>query len=367
MFFSPSAREIPRALGFLYSMPTENRDKAEHRRRVIELLDALGDARLSVRLKQQICWWFVGDMNDPDKDEALSRLFAEFEPTLHPSEWDWQQWRKLSRKLGFENPHAAWRRRLLRAAAVAIPLIVVAWLLIPKQKQPARLAYQQDEQAERTALSLMTADTFERAGDNGQKRIVLPDSSQVWLRGDGSLAYDHAEFAEDRVVQLDGAAFFDVRHDADRPFRVLSRMGEVRVLGTKFSMDVEKSEVVLVEGVVDVRPAGTKFPVRLSPNQRIRVAQGRLGGDVDIVEGETVGAWRVIELDFVDVPLGEALRRVSIYYGLDLELVNWQPNGDLINLSCDRQLSAEQTLDAIQRISQKFEYNIQQRKLTITI
>ncbi len=47
------------------------------------------------------------------------------------------------------------------------------------------------------------------------KEYLLPDSSKVWLRDTTTLRYSSAYGEEERMVFLDGEAFFEVRKNAD--------------------------------------------------------------------------------------------------------------------------------------------------------
>lgn len=84
-----------------------------------------------------------------------------------------------------------------------------------------------------------------------QERIALPDGSRMIINTD-TLVTTHID-AERRSVELErGEAYFDVAHDATRPFTVKAGDFRVTVLGTKFSLrlDGERLRVVVVEGRV---------------------------------------------------------------------------------------------------------------------
>ena len=71
----------------------------------------------------------------------------------------------------------------------------------------------------------------------GQYKLVLPDGTKVWLNAATALRYPTAFTGKDRMVELDGEAYFEVAADAARPFRVDVKNGErVDVLGTHFNI-----------------------------------------------------------------------------------------------------------------------------------
>lgn len=89
----------------------------------------------------------------------------------------------------------------------------------------------------------------------GQTRMVaLQDGSQLTI---GARSDVEIRFGEDerRVVLNSGQAFFEVAHDADRPFTVLAGDAEVRVTGTMFDVRSSEHEVTVSvsEGQVEVR------------------------------------------------------------------------------------------------------------------
>ncbi len=118
-------------------------------------------------------------------------------------------------------------------------------------------------------------------GRKGQ--VVLPDGSKVWLNAGSTLRYDSASFqTSDRHVELSGEAYFDIAHDARRPFIVQSGQVRIRVLGTVFNVraypedpDVETS---LIRGSVEVtledRP-DDKYILR--PHEKLVVSNGTAG------------------------------------------------------------------------------------------
>ena len=72
--------------------------------------------------------------------------------------------------------------------------------------------------------------------------FTLPDGTKVWLNGESRLKYN-AEFSgRTRDVALTGEAFFEVRKDTLRPFRVSMNDLQVEVLGTSFDAMTTRSD-----------------------------------------------------------------------------------------------------------------------------
>jgi transmembrane sensor len=88
---------------------------------------------------------------------------------------------------------------------------------------------------------------------NGQRTsVTLDDGTRISLNGGSRVRY--AVSNGDRDVYLDGEAFFDVKHDPARAFRVHAKRGVIRDIGTRFSVRAYSTqpniEVAVVEGIV---------------------------------------------------------------------------------------------------------------------
>ncbi len=85
-------------------------------------------------------------------------------------------------------------------------------------------------------------------------KLVLPDSTTIWLNNETKLRYASNFSNANREVELSGEAYFDVHHDARHPFIVKIGSQKIKVLGTKFSVNAYPEdntiETSLVSGSV---------------------------------------------------------------------------------------------------------------------
>lgn len=149
-------------------------------------------------------------------------------------------------------------------------------------------------------------------GSGEQRSVALADGTQVEMGGATALSVDY-QGAERRVVLGRGEAYFDVVHDAGRPFMVEAGGGRVRVLGTAFSVrrDDEGVLVTVVRGRVEVNDGAAS--VVLLPAQQLRYQAGRHQA-VAAVDPQRALAWRQ-RLMFVDgEPLGQVAEELNRYY-----------------------------------------------------
>ncbi|MDF2856777.1 MAG: hypothetical protein K0Q87_2628 [Neobacillus sp.] len=89
-------------------------------------------------------------------------------------------------------------------------------------------------------------------------KLNLEDGTQVWVNANSQLKFPEKFDKNERRVILDGEAYFEVSHDAKRPFYVESKGNEVKVLGTHFNINAYSNNVrtTLSSGRVRVSHSG---------------------------------------------------------------------------------------------------------------
>jgi transmembrane sensor len=148
--------------------------------------------------------------------------------------------------------------RLAAAAAAAVVLALSGLAVFEVQGDrggPPTVIAQTDVSGPATR----TPDFSTRKGEHGD--FVLPDGSRMTLDTDS--AVELAFGADRRTLRLlRGRGYFDVVHDASRPFTVLAADQAVVALGTRFDVRLDPGQlrVVLVEGRVAVGTARDKTP-----------------------------------------------------------------------------------------------------------
>lgn len=68
------------------------------------------------------------------------------------------------------------------------------------------------------------------------QRVILPDSSLVYINSDSKLSYAQNFGEKTREVYLEGEAWFDVKHNPKKAFVVHSGENDIKVLGTAFNV-----------------------------------------------------------------------------------------------------------------------------------
>ncbi|MGV8133682.1 MAG: FecR family protein [Mangrovibacterium sp.] len=162
--------------------------------------------------------------------------------------------------------------------------------------------------------------------ENGQiSKLILPDSSVVWLNSGTQIKYPTDFARKKREISLEGQAFFQVKRNTEMPFKIFCRDVEVRVLGTSFNIDAYPEEreikVVLETGKVELlKSSDNKFKYRLDPGQRL--IYNRVSDDVAIreVELDRYVKWKDGILIFRKDPMSEVVPVLQRKYNIDLEM-----------------------------------------------
>lgn len=181
------------------------------------------------------------------------------------------------------------------------------------------------------------------------KEIVLDDGSKVWLKPGSELKYPAKVAGCERVVNLSGEGFFEVAGSAGNPFRVVTKGGEVDVLGTYFAImaydDEPVCRVTLFNGAVKVKSGVSAQDMK--PGEQAEIAYSSPGVAeivVHAVDPGVVLAWKdgFYLLDGVDLP--RIMREIARSYDIQ---VQYQPNmemPDAVTGSLDMKKSLDATL-----------------------
>lgn len=198
--------------------------------------------------------------------DALDRLKELPAPELPPSAMD-AAWSNAQRSLARRRV----RRFAVRSSLVAAAVVVAALALRPASVEDDALV----------AHAGTTLSTSQQALESR-----LSDGSQVLLAAGSTLRVVSEEPRVMRVELQQGRATFEVTKNPERVFAVQAQHVEVRVVGTRFTVDVEPAgvKVDVERGAVDV--ASGALLKRVTAGESIFVDAPR----AQLVESETVAA-----------------------------------------------------------------------------
>lgn len=216
--------------------------------------------------------------------------------------------------LAIEEKKNSFKLQWLACAAAAVIISVISFLWL---KKGAQKDVQQEEYAQISNP------------DGQHSMITLPDSSVVYLGGGSKIRYAKNFMGTKRIVELDGEAFFDVVHQARRPFLVKSGEITTVVLGTSFNVKAfaqqERVAVTVRTGKVGVMAMvnGKSQLVRhLLPDEQVTINTKNGLYTFNAINAAAVSGWVNNELIFHDTPLNEITTAIGHHYGVQIEFTN---------------------------------------------
>ncbi len=163
-------------------------------------------------------------------------------------------------------------------------------------------------------LRLMTPGSIQLESPRGEHLAhTLPDNSKVELNAESSLNYSKKGWADNRLVKLEGEAFFQVEKGSR--FVVETSLGEVEVLGTSFNVynRGENFRVNCMTGSVQVSSSKGGINQVLEPGEFVSWSEssGVHSSDFDKENKET---WWNGTYQFKDIPLAEVFEELGRQY-----------------------------------------------------
>ena len=166
-------------------------------------------------------------------------------------------------------------------------------------------------------------ETVLMASSENISSYTLPDGSKVWLNKNSWLTYNQRFGKRTRQVALKGEGYFEVNRDERRPFIVKMQNDlDIKVLGTTFNAcnypSLNKAEVILRSGSVQVSDNGRNEHVILKPNQKFTWNEGT--AKISSVNAMNCCRWFEHRLVFDNVKLKDILENLSHKYQTEISL-----------------------------------------------
>ena len=166
-------------------------------------------------------------------------------------------------------------------------------------------------------------ETVLMASSENISSYTLPDGSKVWLNKNSWLTYNQRFGKRTRQVALKGEGYFEVNRDEQRPFIVKMQNNlDIKVLGTTFNAcnypSLNKAEVILRSGSVQVSDNGRNEYVILKPNQKFTWNEGT--AEISSVNAMNCCRWFEHRLVFDNVKLKDILENLSHKYQTEISL-----------------------------------------------
>lgn len=247
---------------------------------------------------------------DKDLDQYLERMLDQSHP-----EMDEQTEQRMHTQI--RSTIAQGRKRSLRTASLRRAMQWAAMIVLPLLS--ALLVYLiTSDQLPGNSRVTITA-------PNGEKAIVtLADGSRVWINSGSSITYGNDFNRHQRIVSLDGEAYFEVAKDTKHPFIVQTREMNIQALGTAFNVSAYSNEnyvsAVLVEGKIKVNAGGQEEI--LTENERAIVDKANQSLSTDRVFASDFIQWKDGNLYFDNSSFDEIAKTLSRVFNVEIRFAS---------------------------------------------
>lgn len=208
-----------------------------------------------------------------------------------------------------------------------------------------------------------------------QWKMILPDGTKVWLNAASSLRYpvSFTGQGKQRVVELKGEAYFEVVHDARKPFQVKTKGALIEDLGTSFNVsayeDDSSVKTTLVEGIVKVggvrlKP-GEQASSRTEPGQGADPEKETHMVTVSTVDVTGVTAWVNGQLSMDNKSVKELMRQLSRWYDVDIVYEGAVPDKKLGGI-IDRNAYLSDIVHALSAYGIRLKLESENRKIIVS-
>ena len=256
----------------------------------------------------------------------------------------------VPKKLDNEASWTAIQNKIAKKEATIIPLYRNKWIGI----------------AASLALLLAFVFFFQNPGvqthvtlSQQKEMVILPDGSKAHLNAGSKIVFNANNWEEERVVNLSGEAFFEVKKGES--FQVVTKNGMVEVLGTSFNVFDRKNmyHVSCKTGKVKVSVNGDIE--LLTPGLKTALLNERLTSPYTFTSGNIAMWLDQGQYHFDNVPLSIAFEELERQFGIKIDTIQLDQkllvNADIPLESCEVALNILSTafdLEIVKNSDEKY-------------
>jgi transmembrane sensor len=264
---------------------------------------------------------------DVDVEAALASVHARMEQ------------RAAAPRLTLERGSGVARGRARRPSAIAIALLATAATIlgvVTLRRSPATTA----------APNTYSTRTGQRDS------IMLADGSRVILGPDSRLTVPVDFGSAARTVDLEGDGYFDVRHDAAKPFAVRVANAVVEDIGTTFMIEsdgADATSVSVLSGSVRLRANGssaTAGAILAAGDRGSLSADGEVRSFPKTVRSDDT-TWTTGRVVFHDASLARISGEIRRWYGIELRVADSSLLSQHLTTTFDDTDSIDQVLKSL--------------------
>jgi transmembrane sensor len=301
---------------------------------------------------------------------------AEFGSIIHQI-WGDETWEKLGDleikpKIGVPNTQSVSHNKVLSKernkdfrglwlGIAASLLLVFSVSYIFYFNQPLENEIKDFEVEELTAITKLTP--------RGNKKIIsLPDGSTVVLNSDSKLTYG-SDFSRNRIINLEGEGFFEVKKDEAHPFTVITGKISTTALGTSFNVraygESSDIQVSLASGKVRVQNTEDENLIEINPGEAVDFSNKQQTLQKHQIDISKVLNWKEGILHFDKVPFHQVILELERWYGVEISLSGTKK---VLEYKCTGTFKKHEYLSNVLKVlsySLDFEYEINENQVEL--
>jgi ferric-dicitrate binding protein FerR (iron transport regulator) len=200
----------------------------------------------------------------------------------------------------------------------------------------------------------------------GEYQLTLSDGTEVWLNSETIIKYPVVFSQDKREVFVQGEAFFDVVHDENTPFVVITDKIDINVLGTTFNVRTYAGEKIttttLVKGEVSITQNDNHKEFLLKPNEQAVISEKE--SMIKTVNVNQFVAWKDGRILFEENTLEEIFNDLSRWYDIQVDYESEDLKDLRFSVDVKRYDRFSEILEII-RLTKKVKFKIDENKITV--
>ncbi|MFS2185603.1 FecR family protein [Mucilaginibacter sp. Mucisp84] len=217
-------------------------------------------------------------------------------------------------------------------------------------------------------------------GEQSPYPLVLADGTKVWLNAESSLTFPADFKGINRTVKVTGEAYFEVVHNAAKPFRVIAGNKTIEDIGTAFDVKAYSDEpdfkTTVLQGAVKLTSKSsssserTGGEVMLQPGQQaiiknsLSLGESRGEAKIITVDPQSAIAWKNGQFRLDEQRLDEIMRQAARWYNVDVVYQDESLKSEAFGGVTARYASVSQLLRALE-LTNQVQFKIEGRKITV--
>ncbi len=153
-------------------------------------------------------------------------------------------------------------------------------------------------------------------------QMTLADGTKMWMNAATEVETPVIFSRKDRCIRINGGeVYLEVAKDEDKPFIINTFAGDIKVLGTKFNVEVNpekgKFTTSLLEGSVEISGRNSDERYILKPNEALSVSDG-VWSVGKMKSTGNVNSWIDGIIEFSEIPFEEVIERFEKAFNVEI-------------------------------------------------